>query len=729
MIVPPHIIPSSLQRAFLGCKYYIYINEYIIGMGSKLTTTKVKPVSTENTTTSNKNLIIGIGVGFVVLTIVIVIIVLSIIGRNRHKTSTDLLELEYVPPEGIFTDWMPQMWCSADNQSETCQTSKPIGAKGGWQNKVVSNSAIDNCPTVNDYPLDLPPTVSSWLDGVNAGQNQCNHQSKYTEWLAAYKDTIASTPNTLPQNDPNFYFADGSSPDGYMTLKYPPVCPPDSNCFRVNKNWGSKGGGICPVAPTTDCADTQPRFNWILGTCIGTECAQYDTGDVLSKQYKNMGSRCVVNYIAGYNYDISDKKWKIARDSSFNTDGRHKAYDCLKAFGGLDPDSPNVADQPWLIPQPKLASNYYNGYYPHDAEGLGILATKRSTPGLSADGNSGAFMIVISLEDSFNQAFFTLNQNALTRLNGYSNWDNCWKNANGGENEMMESPFAVPNAGEQQNYSRVFPNNLNNVGRAYQCLKNPDNAGVGGFDYKFQWTGGMTTSNPLSQPSATPFVFVFVFDGIAQWNYRIPASSLKDNSLWPGLQRKTTSAVLPARPNRPPTAEVNTCMSGKDDYCMSCLPNCPFLDKDTATKGGCSTDNWCGNWLGLMSNTRQWQYKSDGDWEIPDESGNVSEPITIGVGVDKECYTPLPNIDPAIIKGETKTWEFVCDTPLGDTCGDCQKLQLNKSMFCPRMVSSIVNQPWGNQMGPSNQKEIGYVRACADMEKKNYTDKCFDYKS
>ena len=672
---------------------------------------------------------IGLGVGVTIVVLVIIAIVVFYVTRGQGAGDTPSVD-------GAFTDWLPQMWCSPENLSQTCKDSKPVGAKYGWQNKIVAESAVQLCPnrptTDNgQYPKNLPSSVSSWLLGVDNGTAKCNLQSSYLTWLQAYRDTIASTPKHWPKNDPAFYKDDESQPAEYMTGKYPPACPPLTNCYKVNTEWGQKGGGQCPKPPGNNCIETQPRFNWIIGTCIGNGCAQYGSGNSSTKQFKNMGSRCVVNYIAAYNFDVKDSQWKIARDSSFNTDGRHKPYDCLKAFGGLDPNSSKIEDQPWLIPQPLLAANYINGYFPHDAEGLGVLATQKSTPGLSANGNSGAFMVVLSLEDSFNQAFFTLNQNALTRLNGYGGWDNCWANANGGENEMMESPFSVSNAGDQQEYARVFPNNFNNVGRAYQRLDQPDDAGVGGFYYNYQWTGGLTTSSPLTQPSDTPFVFAFIFDGVAQWNYRIPASSLDDGKLWSGLRRRTAGAVLSARPSKPPTAPVNTCMSGKDDYCMSCLPNCPFMDKATAGKAGCSTAGWCGNWLGLMKNTRQWQYKSNGSWEIPTEDGKISEAIWIATNPTggANCWNmPFPDIDPSIIKIGEKTWRYVCDDPTRDGCSECQEFPLNKSMFCPRMIASTVTQPWGNKNGPADHKQIGYVRACADIDNANYSSRCYDYR-
>lgn len=669
----------------------------------------------------------GLLIAFGVVAVILIIVLPIVLTRKSNGTSTETATSTSTVPREAWTDWVPQMWCFADNTSSTCQASKPAGAKDGWQNKTVSDTAVGTCPDhPTGYPSGLPASVTSWLQGVDAGTNKCNLESDYNSWVQAYKDCNQVQPEGWPQNDVNFYPTTNPGaniPPEYMTSKYPQVCPPGSNCYTVNTSWGAEGGGTCASAPSAACTGTQPRWNWVLGACMGTSCVAYGASNDATKRFKDMGSRAVVNYVAAYNFDKQDKLWKIARDSSFNTDASHDPYDLLKAYGGLDPTSADRRRQPWLLPQTHLAYNYQNGYAPNDAEGLGPLATQLSTPGLSANGNSGAFMIVISMEDSFGHAFFTLNQNALVRLNTTNGWDNCWSGANGGENEMMENPFSISNSGEQQSYSRTFPNNYNNQGRAYQRLEHPDSAGVAGFTNTYQWSGGLLTSTPQAEPSATPFVFAFVFDGVGQWNYRIPASELQEG-LWPGLYHKTASGVVDARPARPPSAPVNTCMSGKNDYCLSFMPFCPFLDAATAAKAGCSTSGWCGNWLGLMTDTVQWQMKDNGEWE----GDGASEPIYVNATPAQAttCWQqPFPNVDPSTLKPSTENkWQYVCDDPQRSGCSDCTRLGVNKAMFAPLMPANVVTQPWGGDRGPENQRELGYVRACADTGAQDYSTRC-----
>lgn len=82
-----------------------------------------------------------------------------------------------------------------------------------------------------------------------------------------------------------------------------------------------------------------------------------------------MGTQLIINYVAAYNFDDADNTWKIAKDSSFNTDGSRPAYDTLKAYGGMS------KEEAWLSPMPSGSVQWGTGFFPVGAEGLGPLAS------------------------------------------------------------------------------------------------------------------------------------------------------------------------------------------------------------------------------------------------------------------------------------------------------------------------------------------------------------------
>ena len=682
-------------------------------------------------------------VGFAALAVVLVIVlpIVLIHGGSSSEGTGQGSSGDAVAHFEPFEGWQPQMWCYAGNTTASCAASKPsTGSPTGWQNRVVSDDAVKDCPphSVEGYPADISADTRSWLAGVDAGRFRCNGKPDITKYVQAYNDTASFVPDGSPSyfSNPTDYFGSTTPTAEYVTSKYPEDCPEGSNCFTVGEGWGAAGGGACEtLPPAADCASTQPRFNWIIGACMGEDCggkSLYDANDATTKRLKNIGSRARLNYIAGYNFDKASGTWKIAGDSSFNTDARHHPYDLMRAHGGLDPDSPDEIDQPWLVPQSTEAIFWSNGYYPNGAEGLGVLATEKSTPGLSRHG-SGAFMVVASFEECYNLALFFLNQNALNRVNG-STGSNCWSGAadgsNSGEIEFLENTFSQNNAGAQQDYRRMFANNLNQVGRSFTRIEAPDAGSVAGWQAgNWQSTAGSVGSSPFTLNSAEPVVYVFVQDLVGTWAYRIPSSELSDNTLWPGLGRTTAAAELQAAPARPPATDGgNVCLGPDLNYCLSFMPSCQYKDRTTAFEVGCSVNNWCGNWFSLFSNTRQWQWTRDGKWERPDEDGKVSDPLSLSTQAPGNCRDgpfPLPSDNPSWQKNPTDIWAAVCNNAAAPGCGQCKDQPYNVGMAPVRFSANDTTAPWGGNAGPSTQREIDYARACYNGT--DYTTKCNAY--
>ena len=126
-------------------------------------------------------------------------------------------------------------------------------------------------------------------------------------------------------------------------------------------NFDNPDPGCCCNSDGCDCS---AEFNWILSACQGQGCGGYSS-QTATQKYKDKGSQVVVNYIASYQYDSTNKQWNILDSSSFNTDGRYPSFDLVKPFGGLS----NIS-QAWLSPQPGGAADWTWGYYPAGVKGI-----------------------------------------------------------------------------------------------------------------------------------------------------------------------------------------------------------------------------------------------------------------------------------------------------------------------------------------------------------------------
>lgn len=390
---------------------------------------------------------------------------------------------------------------------------------------------------------------------------------------------------------------------------------PSYNNYTGGKYYGSctRGSGsnpLCNFDPTTpqfgcccplDGCWVPPYFNWVIATCKGRGCGNYD-GAPATQSYKNAGSQLIVNYVTSYQWDSSSKKWNIVEDSSFNTDGSRPEYDCTKPNGGLD------KSEAWMQPQPGGAAAWSWGYYPAGVKGVG-------PPGM---------LFVMSVERIWNMAWYMLNQVTLDRgpTIGYPNDkcaygnNNCWAAGNAGEIDFLESVWTV-NAGTVDNYRRLYATQWNQIGRSFIGEQGSTCNSDGGWFNDDVASNNYFLGTPPDQTE--PYIFAAVVDQVGTFIYRIPSS--QSDEIWPGLTRKTAACSLDARPTKRPQNSGPPC-DDSTPYCALFLPNCQADVWGGARAGyqgganqGCkvnSEQGWCHNWWRLFSNTGQWLWPENG---------------------------------------------------------------------------------------------------------------------
>jgi hypothetical protein len=491
-----------------------------------------------------------------------------------------------------------------------------------------------------------------------------------------------------------------------------------------------KGSGGCYVLP---------KFNWVIGVCQGITCSGHyftpppkpdDNSDEAIttnnlQPYKNFGTQLKLNYIAAYNFHPTEKKWLIAGDSSFNTDGSREPYDTIQAHGGLDnpePDKLNNKDskrQPWLAPMPGGAAEWGTGFYPIYAEGLGP-GTKINENGENDESGeqSGGMLYVISTQTSFNFAWYMINQENINRgpiarpaatksspdekeEDGYDCKEpsNCWMDGNAGEIDFLESAFASGkavgdtikkargddgiNGAEVEDYRRLYLNNLNQFGRSF-----PSTVGssLGGWNAKEETDAFIVGSDPKNVEEQ-PIIYCAVVDKIGCWVYRIPqkdkngilyGNTINDDSVWKGLSRTQAAPKLDHAPKQPPN-RFQAESDGHDGYTAIFIPNCQTKAGNDMKTMFCNTtasSGYCQNWFNLMSNTGQWQYKkpdkeTDNKWEMSKAYANenklvrhLSNFISGFNVIDKKLF--LSKTDEHFnIKGVTDKTDEISDEGLG----------------------------------------------------------------
>ena len=542
-----------------------------------------------------------------------------------ESIGVDVCPGPFIFPEGIREEIKEYFI----NTSAVLCARTSIGLPGEYNSIMMSRSIHGTAfvgPQWNDYREIFPKWDCGKLYNDATKENVCGRGNEYL---------VSPYPNG-PQ------LSSGNTPPGCQVTGCDPAAS-DNTWYCNPVGYGAKqnGGCFCPFGGINNALGNpeidnpgcyvEPRFNWIIGACQGSSCNGiyndvYDsTGKILVntsnlRPYKNVGTRLVLNYVAAYNYNVKTGEWVMDSESSFNVDAKKKPYDVMKPYGGL-----NKSDA-WLVPQVGGSVQWGWGFHPIGVKGVGPLSYLDGSPDMS--GRSGGMMFVLSTEESYNFAWYMLNQVNLDRGAGSppceykgKKYPNCWNAGNSGEIDFLESPFGA-NKAFIDNYSRLYLNNINQFGRCFPSMLGALSGGWGG---NWERSTMMTGTNPMEDPK--PFVYVAVVDKIGVFVYRIPGDEI--GGIWEGLERKTAEMYVDGKPKLSPK-DFQPCGLGKEDYCMMFIPNCEANTAEEAKKMSCDyTDNqgFCENWFQLLANTGQWQWNG----EIWTE--NVTDPYVSNGGI------------------------------------------------------------------------------------------------
>jgi len=354
----------------------------------------------------------------------------------------------------------------------------------------------------------------------------------------------------------------------------------------------------CLVSPY---AHAEPRWNWIIGTCHGTNCGWTDVWS----EGKDVGSQVQVNYVGSYQFDEASRQWVCQQESSFNMDGQHP-------FQDLSNNTQN-----WMPgPLPGGAANWANGFYPAGRPGVGAPAM--------------AFML--SVERVFNTAWYVLNQAALDRgpavslvqslspqsltEMGYSSAEaqsmlaagNTWASARSGEWDLLESTMNAGQPGDatatvNDNYQYLFSNAATNEGSNGICLIHSlgsdfsqngtyVNQSGGWFSRKF-----FVGDDPSGQ--ASPRVFFCIIDSNGTTIFQIPTGE-GAKAHWAGIRRKSADMVLPASFTSLSPPATGAC-ADPSSFCAVFMPSCAASSPADVGTYNCPTNGlnagWCGNFV------------------------------------------------------------------------------------------------------------------------------------
>lgn len=373
----------------------------------------------------------------------------------------------------------------------------------------------------------------------------------------------------------NVFQKGGENPDdpyGYATCK------------------GAFDAGKCCL-PQPGCLPMN-RFNWIISTCKGKSCGDWgqfdkDPGNPMVKKTtaaRNEGSQVVVNYVAAYRFDTNSDTWTKQPYSSFNTNGKHPAYDLSKP-----------QKDGWMPgPQPGGAYYWRYGWYP---------------AGVGDEGSVGppAMMFILSTEKCWNMAWFIMNQATLDRgpaiqipkgdCPGGIN-ANTWACANSSEWDLLESSWSQTGLDEDGSYSNLYATMTNEgaAGRSIWPSYGKNGSGSGGFQKPCYIKGNKNS----------PQIFVAVIDKTGEYIYNLPVDQA--DKIWPGITKTTAADTLPARPTQKP--KTSPCKDS-NNFCCVFAPTSQGLTVDELKKTSSFAPNdkgFCGNYAAenFVDTKQQW---------------------------------------------------------------------------------------------------------------------------
>ena len=440
------------------------------------------------------------------------------------------------------------------------------------------------CPTGLNY-ADTAKKYGIWkVDPLNdPTKSIC--QSLYTKPCTAADKTNCN----LDQGDP-LLKGDGNKYSGWCNYYGKQVENPFSICCNVG-----------------DYAHAKPEWNWIIGTCKGTNCNDiYKNTDA-----KNHGTDLIVNYAGAYQYDQKSETWVCQQDSSFNMDGKYPAQDIMKV------------DQNWLPgPLPGGAANWGYGYYPAGRTGVG----------------APAFAFILSVEKIFNVAWYMVNQATLdrgpankmgkdilqiaglnsTEADGVYAAGNTWQSARSGEWDILESTMLAQDPKDikkpvlNPDYLNLYSNTAVNEGSNGICLhhgngdiSSKDDSQSGGW-----FTQKYFVSDNYIKNESNPRVFFVIMDANGTTVFQIPTYDGAPE-YWKGIGRKSAWMNIPGKFTG--SDPVTGSCSDPKKFCATFMPSCAAKTADEAINTyNCSLNwsdaGWCGNFIAnsLVSTHNVW---------------------------------------------------------------------------------------------------------------------------
>ena len=453
------------------------------------------------------------------------------------------------------------------------------------------------CKSSIPDPPPPPPSISGYdaADMNDVNGKQCPYWYKYKNTNQQMEDCKLYTGGTSKCMSVPTYDEQNKQQKLWPCLKLDKY-PETWDVFQKGGDEPTEpyGNALCPgLFDKGTCCLPQPGclpmngFNWIISTCKGVSCAdwgQYQTNP--SGKYvkettaaRDEGSQVVVNYVAAFRYDPKYDTWIKQPYSSFNTNGKYPPYDLSQPY-----------DNGWMPgPQPGGAYFWKYGWYP---------------AGVGDEGSVGppAMMFILSTEKCWNMAWYVMNQATLDRgpANPYPNCNggNTWACANSGEWDLLESSWSQTGLDEDGTYSNLFSTMTNQgaAGRSLWPSYGKNGTGSGGFQKPCYIKGEKNK----------PQIFVAIIDKTGVYIYNIPVD--KSNTIWPGINRKTVTDTLPARPTQKPF--TSPCKDSSN-FCCVFSPTSQGTDVETLKNTSSFAPNdrgFCGNYIvnNFVDTKQQW---------------------------------------------------------------------------------------------------------------------------
>jgi len=368
-----------------------------------------------------------------------------------------------------------------------------------------------------------------------------------------------------------------------LQQKYHPNPLPGSAGGSDTTDFSCRYGNPEMLSFNGTCCGWRPHFNWVVGTCEGTESAGTESAGKFCSSIPKCArdGAAKINYVAAYQFDGTNF---VLMDESSAGD---------MSSSGIDGNF--WLKQGWE----RIKQSFrWNG---------GDWTTKYAPWANGIDGHAGprgvtppAGLWVLSAENFYYSAFFMLPQVTLN-LEGknFPTVTNCWmweldpvegtlgwvphKPAPGNINHLYSTnsaqasgcmPFTY-SASQSQAFGKEFK--MPAIFKKF-CSQNPKAAGCRPWELgqDVSWSGGWQGSQRFENLWDTAYVFAIVVDAQGYWIYRWRPDPHTNSTGWEGISRHFAARVLPPRP-KPVTnpAGLKTDVRGDVDEAVILQPSVP----------------------------------------------------------------------------------------------------------------------------------------------------------